>query len=155
MQWQRKKLAGTGVSLYFFAEDKVGEARWPGGGGTLFQTHPLEKQGAVRLSIRAEAGEGLEAFRQDHQQWTFSPPTSATACGKPAEVQRATHEAEHITCVITPEGNHPAYVPPRAAMAVVFAHRGRSVRVTWEAEAEEPTTLEAVRDRFFASVRCD
>jgi hypothetical protein len=155
MKWQRKKIASFGISLEFFAGDKVVEVFWPGGGGTLFQSYPIGKEGSVLLSIRAETDAGLEAFRQENKGWTIAQPSAATACGKPAQIQRATRDAEHIACVKTSQGNHPLHIPPGAAIAVVFEHRGRPVRVTWEAESYELGALDALKDHFIASVRCD
>jgi len=155
IRWERRRLAAASVALDFFAEAAVEEVVWPTGGGTLFQALRLGKGDVLRLAMRAEPDEGLDAFRRDHQDWTFGSVEPTTICGRPAEILRASRPSQHITCVMTPEGNHPAYIPPRQAVALVFEHRGRKVRVTWEAESEDHGALTELLAHFLASPRCD
>jgi hypothetical protein len=159
LQWTPKQIPNLGLTIDLLKGAAIGETAWKDGGGTVYQTLPLDDGELVRVSLRAGAGEGLEAFRGDHVSWALSPPEKGSVCGEPARVQRATYPAQHIACVMvakgTPGGNHPAYVAASVATTVVFEHHGVPVRLIWELESDKNrSALEAALAHFFQSVRC-
>ena len=75
-------------------------------------------------------------------------------CGKPASRQSIERPEEHITCVMTEAGNHPAYVPPITEVAVAFEHGGMPVRASFRIETKLLPQYRAVMERFFSSITC-
>jgi len=155
LKWRARRLAVAGVTLDFVDGSEVTEVIWEKDGGTLYQTHVVDGTGILRLNLRAEKDEGMGGFRLDHSSWQMSSSVKTQVCGQPAELVRATTPSQHIVCVMTKEGNHPAYIPARSAVAVVFEHRGRPARVTFEIESDTQDVFEPARDHFLASIRCD
>lgn len=126
---------------------------WPRGG--------VVQQGILRGTderaswlIRIAPDESLATFRDEHRDWTVVA-TTATVCGRRVPAFTATRAAQHITCVITATGNHPAYDPPERVMAVQVAHHGMQLVATFDVESEHLDAWRYVEASLFASLRCD
>jgi hypothetical protein len=154
VEWEKKRIERLGLEVDVPKGAELTEVAWDEGGGTVFGAHALGPNEVVRFNVREGPGEDLEEFRRDHQGWTYEKVKAITVCNRPARLLRATHPEQNITCVMTPTGNHPAWIPPSVAVTLVFEHRGYPTRVTYEAESKRAAELDFIRARFLESVRC-
>jgi hypothetical protein len=149
--WSTTPLPPLGLTVAAFPQLPVSQDRWPEGG---VASQSVTREGdRVTWLLRAAPDERLDGFRDDHKDWAFSE-TTTRVCDQPVKRVVATHDAEQITCVITATGNHPAWIPPRRAVAIELRHRGRHVVVSFETEAADLAGWRPIEDEFFAALRC-
>jgi hypothetical protein len=151
-QWKWKR---ANIRLDIFEGTKAQETLWPRG-GVLYSGRLLDaKDERIELLVRAGDGVSLDEFRDDHKTWTLSKVQSVSVCGKPAQRLEATRPEQHITCVITATGNHPAWLPPALAIGVEFEHKGLPFHARVTIDARTPSDYRAAADHVLSSIVCD
>lgn len=163
MELVRHAIPELHLALDTFTVDGISFTPWDGGGGVVGHGVRIGDHDTLRWLIRAtddgkgesylaEPTERIATFLEDHRDWV--PHTEKrTVCGATVDVYVVEHAEEHITCVMTPTGNHPAWIPPRRAIA--FALPGRSAIASFEIEAAEIAAFQPTIDRIIASLDCN
>jgi hypothetical protein len=154
VEWEAARWPALGLGFASLRGSTPELTPWDGGGGVAMQAVQRGEYDRARWLLRTAADESLDGFRDDHQSWTMSPGPWMSVCGQRVRSVVATHDAEDITCVMTPTGNHPAWIPPRRAVALELVHRGLHVVVSFESESKQPETWRAAEAAFFAALRC-
>jgi hypothetical protein len=153
IEWTPVRWTGLGLGFASFRGVRVDRTPWKVGGAAMQGLQRGDDE-RVRWLLRTAPDESLDGFRADHQGWAFAAGPTVSVCGQDVATLVATHAAEDIVCVVTAEGNHPAWIPPRRAVAIQFTNRGMPVVASFEIQSR---TIEGWRDLeagFFASLQC-
>ena len=162
IEWDPASWPELGLAFASFRGIAVDRTPWATGGVAMQEVEAGEpgepgeprRQGRLRWMVRTAPDESLEGFRADHRTWTMTLGPIVSVCGQQIQSFVATHDAEDITCVMSETGNHPAWIPPRRAIAIQFTHRGLAVVASFEVESRDPEAWREVEGQFLGSLRC-
>jgi len=97
----------------------------------------------------------LAAFRAEHGDgWQLTRTTIPDVCGHTVPALIAERPARHITCVMTPTGNFPAYDPAMRILAFELEGHGVPVLARFELESDTPAAWQPAIDAMVTSLRC-
>ncbi|MBA3539763.1 MAG: hypothetical protein H0T79_09045 [Deltaproteobacteria bacterium] len=149
--WTPSSSRILGLDLASFPDLAIEETRWPRGG--VVAQAVTRAADRVHWLVRSAPDESFESFRYDHRDWQMTM-SSTRVCGQQLAQLIATHAAQHLTCVMTTTGNHPAWIPPRRAVAVQFMNAGMPVVASFEVESEHVEAWLRAEAEFLAALRC-